>query len=129
VFGQKTYLRIPQACLVHWSEIDPAHKADFVRIGEQTGVVCCTLRMDSEGNYDPTELASPAIDIDESLQDGLVTHAWYQLIASRLAFASFAHLFKSHAEVPEFHKARTIRPRNPPILLRNTPFGSSQGVV
>lgn len=105
LFGQRVYLGIPEARLVHWEDVEETHRVDFDRVGEDTLVRCCTLRVD-EDYYDPEGLADAAVELDEDTEGKLMMQAWFQLIGARVAFAAFMDHFRAHRDQEEFTKAR-----------------------
>lgn len=86
LFGQRTFLQIPSACLVSLKTVDANHLPVYETRGKEMGVRICPLPPDIESS---ARLAQPCNTLSDQERAAVVAVAWFQNIAKRMALAEF----------------------------------------
>jgi hypothetical protein len=86
LYGQRTYLGIPRACLVSINSPQASHLPVYQARGKELGVDVC---VHAPGVSSPTELADQLNQLTATELEVVTAVGWYQEIAERLAAAAF----------------------------------------
>lgn len=103
LFGQRSYLKLPKACLASLNTVHPNHFAVYESRGKEMGVRICHLPPAING---ATVLAPARNSLADDERAAVVAAAWYQHIAKRVALAAFNKTCSKNAESPVCERAR-----------------------
>lgn len=86
LFGQRTYLKIPRACIASMNSVDSNHLPVYETRGKEMGVRICHFPLETSN---ATALAQSRNDLTDKERSAVVEVAWFQHIAKRVALAAF----------------------------------------
>ncbi len=105
VFGWRTFLNIPNGCIVRPIEPDENRKPAIAKLSRETSVHVATVNLK---NFDLACIPLQSVAIAEDTRDKLIENAWYGRIGKRLCIQDFTQ-FTKREDLKSSAKARTYR--------------------
>jgi hypothetical protein len=125
LFGQRTYLRLPAACLVSLKPPDPAYATVYETRALEMGVRICHCGIDSDHLKRIGDAQNDLTGIEQHKVCGI---AWYQQIAKRLAFAAFFQQCKTHQEEELYQRAKSYVLKVQESFFERTPLARAEAL-
>lgn len=110
VFGWKTYLNAPRACLIRTTPPKPPEEAALNTLSKETGVDVVTIDPKSfdVAKCDLTLFKTESVAIPDDVRRPLITSAWYGRIGKRLCLSAFQNFARS-AQLAAANAAKQYR--------------------
>jgi hypothetical protein len=124
LYGQRVYLKIPNACLVSLTPARPKYLPVYEGTGNKLDVRVCHFGLEGP----PDTLAPPRNAVTDEQRDRLIAVAWYQQIARRLAIGALLAECKQRAGTTVCDDARDYVFNVRASFFQDTPLARAEAL-
>lgn len=105
MYGWRTYLKIPKACIVRPGSPDLAKQQSLTKLAQQTQVHFVTVNLE---DFDLSCFPSKSFDLPEEYRDLVIGNAWYGRMGKRICMKEF-NIAAKQSDIQTWQLAKSYR--------------------